>query len=290
MDVLNNYFHDLIALISKPLFNIGENPISISSVVIALLIIGVFSKLSNIAEKWIRKVLEPRQELDTGVKGAIERFTRYIVFALGIFISLDSVGISLSSLAAIGAALMVGIGFGLQNITQNFISGLILLFERPIKRGDIISVDGVEGVVEDVNARSTLVLTRDEIAILVPNSKFISEPVTNLSYSSEQIRIHIKVGVAYGSNTALVKDLLLKVAAENSNVLKKPEPIVLFVDFGESSLDFDLILWVNDLWFQKRIASEIRFAIDDIFRKNNVEIPFPQRDLHVRSSDLKQFN
>lgn len=288
MDAIKVYLSFISNLISKPLFHISENPISIGSIIISILIVSIFSKISYMAERWIGRVLAPRTEIDAGLKGTIERFTRYIIFALGIFISLDSVGISLSSLAAIGAALMVGIGFGLQNITQNFISGLILLFERPIKRGDIVSVDGVEGIVEDVNARSTLVLTRDEIAILVPNSKFISETVTNLSYSTAKIRIHINIGVAYGSDTALVKELLLQVAENNSRILTQPPPTVLFTNFGDSSLEFDLILWVNDLWNQEQIASEIRFAIDHKFREKNIEIPFPQRDLHIKSSQLKQ--
>ena len=223
------------------------------------------------------------QELDSGVKGSISRFTKYLVMLIGSLIALDTVGISLKSLAALGAVLMVGIGFGLQNITQNFISGLIILLERPIKVGDLVDVKGISGKVIDIGARSTLVHTRDDVAIIVPNSQFISEQVTNESFTGSRARHHLPIGVAYGADVELVEKILKEVAEAHSKVLKDPTPNVLFVEFGSSSLDFDLMVWVEDLWKFEEILSDLRFAIVKKFNEHNIEIPFPQRDLHLRS-------
>ena len=181
---------------------------------------------------------------------------------------------------------MVGIGFGLQNIAQNFISGLIILIERPIKVGDVVQVGGVSGRVIDIQARSTLIQTRDDVSILVPNSQFISEQVVNESFRGDIIRYTIKVGVAYGTDTKLVQETLLQVAKEHSLVLKDPAPTVLFEDFGDSSLNFELLVWLEDLWTYRRTLSELRFEIDQKFRERNIEIPFPHRDLHIKSSQV----
>lgn len=233
----------------------------------------------------VKKFLDSK-DLNSGVKDSISRFARYTVIIAGALIALDTIGISLKSLAALGAVLMVGIGFGLQNIAQNFISGLIILLERPIKVGDIVKVQGVSGVVKEIGARSTLINTRDDIAIIVPNSQFISEQVVNESFSGETIRLHLNIGVAYGSDVNLVKDVLLKIGAEHTNVLKSPAPNVLFTDFADSSLNFELRIWVNDLWTYDSILSDIRFKIIEKFNEKNISIPFPQRDLHIKSSDV----
>ncbi len=272
-------------LIRTPLFEISGNKFSVMSLILACIVFYLSVILSKMAERFIRNLLADK-ELDAGVKGSIERFTRYLVVTVGALMTLDTVGISLSSLAALGAVLMVGIGFGLQNITQNFISGLIILLERPIKVGDLVVVKGVSGRVIEIGARSTLIHTRDDIAIIVPNSQFISEQVINESFSGEKMRLHIPVGVAYGSDTNLVKEALLKVAKENPRVLDHPAPTVNFNDFGNSSLDFEVRVWVRELWENDVIKSNIRFAIDNEFRANKIQIPFPQRDLHLKSSDV----
>ena len=199
---------------------------------------------------------------------------------------MDSVGLNVSSLAAIGAVLMVGIGFGLQNIAQNFISGLILLLERPIRRGDIVSVAGVKGRVKEIRARSTLIETRDDVSIIVPNSQFISEQVINDSFSGNVIREKVDVAVAYGSDTRKVEQVLLEAAEAHSKVQKSPPPRVVFESFGDSSLNFSLRIWISDIWGRDFIMSDIRFDIDHRFRENQIQIPFPQRDLHLKSSDI----
>jgi small-conductance mechanosensitive channel len=204
---------------------------------------------------------------------------------LGVFIALDTIGISLASIAALGAVLMVGIGFGLQNVAQNFVSGIIILLERPIKQGDIVVVGGVSGKVRDIRVRSTVIETRDDVAIIVPNSQFIADQVINDSFSGHNIRRILKVGVAYGSDVEKVTELLMGIANAHEQILNTPGAKVLFMDFGSSSLDFELRFWVKELWTTDTILSDLRYDIDRKFRQENIEIPFPQRDLHIRTSE-----
>ncbi len=282
MDSVLDFFKTAFHYIRYPLFEVSGSKISIISVVLCVCFFVFSVKMSKIAEKMILNLLDD-QDLDSGIKGSIARFTKYLVMLIGSLIALDTVGISLKSLAALGAALMVAIGFGLQTITQNFISGLIILLERPIKVGDLVDVNGVSGKIADIGARSTLVHTRDDIAIIVPNSQFISEQVTNESFTGKKVRLRLSVGVSYGSDVNLVKSLLEQVGAKNKKVLTNPPAKVFFTDFGTSSLDFELRVWVEDLWHYDEILSNLRFEVMNIFKTNNIEIPFPQRDLHLRS-------
>lgn len=290
----NNKVFTTIIVISKyiwkflatPLFEISGNKISIFSLILALVLFYLSMILSKMARRYVNKFLQDT-ELDSGVRGSIERFTGYAVHITGILIILQTLGINLDSLAAISAVLMVGIGFGLQNITQNFISGLIILIERPIKVGDLVEVDEVSGIVVEIGARSTLINTRDDVAIIVPNSKFISEQVVNESFSGEKRRLKVSVGVAYGSDVEKVRDVLMNVANSHPDILKNPAPKVFFKDFADSSLNFDLTLWVTNIWGYESILSDIRFAIDKAFKENNISIPFPQRDIHIISQPGK---
>ena len=265
---------------SKPLFEIGGNQVSVASIFFSLLLFYVSVKISGFAGNTVIKFFKDR-EVDSGVQNAMSTITRYLITAIGILISLDILGISLSSLAALGAVLMVGVGFGLQNIAQNFLSGLIILLERPIKVGEIVRVHEVSGRVIEIGARSTLIHTRDDVAIIVPNSQFISEQVVNESFSGEKIRLQLKVGVSYGSDIELVRSCLLETANSHPKVIKGQEQKVFFDDFGDSSLNFTLLLWVNDLWLHREILSDLRFSIDKTFKEKGISIPFPQRDLHI---------
>jgi small-conductance mechanosensitive channel len=177
----------------------------------------------------------------------------------------------------------VGIGFGLQNIANNFVSGLILLFERPIKPNDMVSVGDTDGKVEEIKMRATTVVTRDNVTIIVPNSQFISSEVTNWSHTDPKVRIHVPVGVAYGSDVKLVTDLLLQVAKDHPQVMNEPPPNVWFTGFGDSSLDFELLVWITEPISRQKIRSDLNYAIDAAFRQHDVTIPFPQRDLHLQS-------
>jgi small-conductance mechanosensitive channel len=182
----------------------------------------------------------------------------------------------------------VGVGFGLQNITSNFISGLVILAERPITIGDRVEVAGVIGQVQKINARSTVVVTNDNIATIVPNQKFIDSPVTNWTYGDPRVRFRLPVGVAYGSDVEKVRDTLIAAARANAQALSDPAPSVFFVGFGESSLDFELVVWSDEMSHRpRRFRSDLNFAIEKNLREAGIEIPFPQRDLHIRSGVLK---
>ena len=288
MDILLDQTKFVWNLISTPLFQLGSSHISLASLFVVLLILAFFYIVSKIIERAMGNILK-NKSIDPGIKGSIERFSRYLVVMIGVFVALDTIGISLTSIAAVGAVLMVGIGFGLQNIAQNFISGIIILLERPIKQGDIVYVGGVSGKVRDIRVRSTVIETRDDVAIIVPNSQFIAEQVINDSFSGHKIRKILKVGVAYGSDVEKVTQILKKIANEHKQVLEDPGSKVLFMDFGNSSLDFELRFWVSELWTTDAILSDLRYAIDREFRSANVTIPFPQRDLHIKTSE-PQFN
>ena len=203
---------------------------------------------------------------------------------IGAFIIIQNVGINLGSLNVLAGALGVGIGFGLQNIANNFISGLIILFERPIKVGDRIEVGSVQGDVIKVSARATTVNTNDNISIIVPNSEFINQRVINWSHNDRSIRFHVPVGVSYNEDPAKIKKILLSVAEKNSDVLKRPAPDVLFVEYADSSLNFDLMIWTSTYINKPTVLkSQLYYEIFERFKEHGVEIPFPQRDLHLRS-------
>lgn len=262
---LNNYS-------SKVLFKFGDTPITSRKIILTIFAIWFFNILGQFVEKALHRTLM-RKDFDPGAKTAIERFTRYGVFSIGLIVTLAALGINMRTIETFGAVLGVGIGFGLQNITQNFISGLILLTERPIKRGDLVDVSGTEGRVLDIRARSTLLLTRDDIVIIVPNSEFITKQVVNQSFSGEKVRYAINVSAVYGSDIEKVRDLLLKIAERQEMILKVPPPVVDFKNFGKEGLEFSLRLWISELWFHERILSDIRFEIYSEFKKNNIIFP-----------------
>ncbi len=190
-------------------------------------------------------------------------------------------GLNTATLAVALGALGVGLGFGLQNIFNNFISGIILLFERPIQVGDDIEINGTWASVKKINIRATVVQTYDNASLIIPNSEFISSQVKNWSFKDKRLRLKIAVGVAYGSDTELVRETLLEIARSTSRVLKRPEPDVLFTDFGDSALIFTLRLW-TDIDSMLKVGTAIRFEIDRLFKERGIEIAFPQQDIHIR--------
>jgi small-conductance mechanosensitive channel len=218
-----------------------------------------------------------------GTAYAVGRIMQYVVVTTGVLVGLENVGVSLKSLAAFSAVVMVGIGFGLQNIAQNFISGIILLVERPVQKGDFIHVGDTVGTVEEIAMRATRVVTRDGIAIIVPNSELIASRVINRSAPTNTARVLVRVGVAYGTDTRLVRQTLMEVADHDHRVLKQPAPHVFFRDFGESAMIFELAVWIDTPQHEFLITSDLRFAIDGAFRRMHIQIPFPQRELHMRA-------
>ena len=229
--------------------------------------------------------------LDRALQYAIAQIISNVVLVVGIFIVLENTGIHLAALTVFAGAVGVGVGFGLQNIASNFISGLVILAERPITIGDRVEVAGIAGQVEHIRARSTVIRTNDNIMMIVPNTKFIDSPVTNWTYGDRRVRFRIPVGVAYGSDVAKVRDALLAVAQENPHTLKEPAPGVFLEKFGDNSIDFKLVVWSSEMSARpSRYRSDLNFAIVEKFREAKIEMPFPQRDLHIRSGTLKVEN
>jgi small-conductance mechanosensitive channel len=275
----------VIPWLRHPLVEIGDSPITVLSLLkIAFWFVLVFA-LNILIRRLIVGRLLRQTHFDQGLQFAITKISGYVFLTLGFYVALVVNGIDLSSLAVIAGALGVGIGFGLQNIVSNFVSGLILLAERPIVLGDRIEVAGVAGQVTKISLRSTIVVTNDNISIIVPNSDLITQSITNWSYGDPKVQIRIPIGVAYGTDVERLRALLLEVAAEHPNVLKEPEPIVLFESFGDSALNFELGVWTQDMAQKpRRFRSSVNFAIERKLRENNIEIPFPQRVVHLRTA------
>jgi small-conductance mechanosensitive channel len=281
--VANDIWHVINRILHFNLFDLNQKPITVLSLLMFVLMLAVFFIISKLGNRVVLRRLLIRFDIDKGIRFNLLRMSHYLMMITGTVIAFQFVGIDLGGLAVIFGLLSVGIGFGLQNITSNFISGLILLFERPIKVGDRVTVGMVEGDVIAINMRSTTVRTLNNIAIIVPNSDFISSQVTNWSYGDPKVRLDINVGVSYGSDIDLVIRALKEVADEHNDILKEPIPDVLLREFGDSSWNMQLRVWLRSTKRFYTIASELNIAIVRKFRKHDIEIPFPQRDLHVRS-------
>jgi small-conductance mechanosensitive channel len=228
-----------------------------------------------------------RSGLDRALQYAIAQIVSNLVLVIGIFIVLENTGINLGALTVFAGAVGIGIGFGLQNIASNFISGLVILAERPIAIGDRIEVAGITGQVQQIRARSTVIVTNDNIAMIVPNSKFIDSPVTNWTYGDPRVRFRIPVGVAYGSDVGKVREALIAAARSDLHVLEDPAPNVFLKQFGESSIDFDLVVWSTEMSHRpSRFKSDLNFAIEKKLREAGIEIPFPQREVRIRGGSV----
>jgi len=270
------------SILYYPLVALSGGTITLASILVGGVIVVVGFLIAALVGRMVERILIARGA-SVAAQFAAGKITRYLVALISILVGINSTGVNISAVLAASAVLLVGIGLGLQNIAQNFISGLILLIEQPVRRGDYIRAGDALGRVEDIGLRATWVVTRDEVMIIVPNSQLISSQVINHSRPAAKIRFAVKVGVAYGSDTARVRDVLIHVAEENPRVLRDPSPEVRFDDFGDSSLQFSLLVWVDNPRMDRSVASDLRFAIDAAFQKVDIEIPFPQRDLHLRS-------
>lgn len=273
---------------------IGQTSFSLTSLILFVLVIVAAVILSKYLRVVLRDRVLPPFQLPENSQFLLLRTVDIGVVAMGVLLALNLTGLSLNSLMVVLGGLGIGIGFGLQNIASNLISGLILLFERPIRVGDRVTVGETLGIVHAINIRSTILVTPDNINMIVPNSQFVSETITNWTYGDRMIRIKIPVGVAYGSDTALVKETLLEVAQEHPEILKEAvpnvpavtEPIVRFIQFGSSSLNFELLAWIPNVQFRLKVVSDLHFMIDQKFREKGIVIAFPQMDVHL--DDLKK--
>ena len=266
-------------------FTVGSQKISIGLILTAAAFLYGAFLVSWAVQSILMEEIFARRGLDPGARISIGRLIHYALVLVGFMLALFALGFDLKNITILGGALGVGIGFGLQTIVNNFVCGLIMLFERPVKVGDAIELGGQQGKIKKVGLRATVVQTYDNSEIVVPNSDLITNQVTNWTLAERLSRIRIPVGVAYGSDVPLVMKTILECAADNQTVLKDPAPKVLFINFGDSSLDFELRVWVADFDTRLTVISELHEEIDSRFRKLNIEIPFPQTDLHVRSLD-----
>jgi small-conductance mechanosensitive channel len=279
--------NDLLKTLQHPLVKIGDTNLTLLSLIVFALVIALVFLSELLLRRFLVKRFLQRTHLHPSMQYAVGKIAGYIFIAIGFYVALKLVGIDLSSLAFVAGAVGVGLGFGLQNIISNFVSGLIILAERPISIGDRVESGDVAGLVTKINLRSTNIVTNDNITIIVPNSDFITNKVTNWSYGDPKVRIRLPIGVAYGTDPERLRRLLLEVAAEHSNVLKEPAAEVFFVAFGDSSLNFELGVWTAEMTSKpRRFRSELNYAMERKLRENKIEIPFPQRDLHVRSGSV----
>jgi small-conductance mechanosensitive channel len=268
------------------LFRIGQTQVTLASLIASLAILALTWLVARLLRRVVSERLLGRTHMDTGVRYALGRVMSYIVWVLGLIVALQPLGVNATTLAVFGGAIGVGIGFGLQDIAKNFVAGLILLIERPIKVGDRIEIGKLVGDVAEIRGRATLVRTNDDIYLIVPNAKFITEAVTNWSFRTPRVRFHFPVSVGYGSDPRSVEAALLELAAANEKILKEPAPTVLFRGFGESSLDFELACWTGAMLHRRSaLLSDINFAIHKTLTAKGIELPFPQRDLHIRSAE-----
>jgi len=266
-------------------FNIGSQRISIGLLIVALAILYGSYFASSIIERLLMKGLLIRRSLEMGVRHAIARLVHYFLIFMAFLLAISALGFDITKLTIMLSALGVGIGFGLQTIVNNFVSGLILLFERPVRVGDTVEFGGNWANIKKIGLRATTVETFDNADVIIPNADLVGNQVTNWTLTSRQVRLIVPVGVAYGSDVPLVIEKLMSCARSNPLVVEKPAPQVLFLGFGESSLDFELRAWVTNFDNRLRVISELHQEIDRSFRKAKIEIAFPQRDLHLRSVD-----
>ena len=287
MQTFNDFINAVKNVLDVPI-HLGGLQVTLWSVLYFLILLFLLFYVTAKIRKWIVYDLLSQSKIDIGIRIAVGTIIRYIVLVIGIIVFLQSAGINLSAITVLAGALGVGIGFGLQNITNNFVSGIIILFERPIKVGDRIQLGDVSGDVVNISMRSTTIVTNDNISIIVPNSDFISSKVINWSHTDRNIRFNFPIGVSYNEDPQEVKKLLLEVVDENKGVLIKPEPDVLFKGFGDSSLDFNLRVWTREYINRPNVLkSQIYYAVFEKFKEHNIEIPFPQRDLHIKNTEFK---
>lgn len=266
-----------------PLINLGDSSITVLLLLKIILWLTAVLVVNFGFRRLVVDRLLARTRLEAGLRFAISRIFGYVFVLLGFYIALLASGVNLSSLAVIAGALGIGIGFGLQNIVANFVSGLVLLAERPVAIGDRIEVGGVAGRVTNIALRSTTVVTNDNISIIVPNNDLVTQPVTNWSHDDPKVRIRVPVGVAYGTDPEKMRRVLLDVGAAVPGALAAPAPAVYFEGFGDSALNFELAVWTREMsQSPRRFRSDINFAIEKALRENGIEIPFPQRVVHLQ--------
>jgi small-conductance mechanosensitive channel len=266
-------------------FTIGGVNVSLTDIALAALVLVVALTATRALRRTLAERLLPRTRLDLSVQHSISVGAGYLGVVLAVLLAVAVVGIDLSSIALVAGALSVGIGFGLQAIVNNFVSGLILLIERPVKVGDWVVVGDHQGYVRRIHVRSTELETFERSTVILPNSELLSSAVVNWTHKDKVGRVDVRIGVDYGIDVEKVREVLLACARAHPEVLSWPRPQVFFLDFGDSALIFELRAFLRDVEKRLRVGSELRFAIDKAFREAGIEFPYPQHDIHLHDID-----
>lgn len=271
-------------ILNTELYTKGDFTLTVYNIFLILVVVLVTFIILKIIRRFFKRFIK-REETERRSYWSIYLILRYVVWVIIIVFLLESSGLKVSVLLASITALLVGVGFGIQQLFSDIASGIVLLVERNLQINDVIQIqDGTVGRVIHIGLRTSRLKTRDDIILVVPNSKFVNDKIINWSHMDYNTRFSVDVGVAYGSDTKLVTNILLECAAKNSNVSPHPKPFVRFNNFGDSALEFQIFFWVRESFWVENTKSEMRYAIDDEFRKNGVQIPFPQRDIHIKST------
>jgi small-conductance mechanosensitive channel len=291
MEELLRILHQIKQVLDFPLFHFGKNEFTAWGILLFFLLLLLLIWTSSRIKKWLIERLLSRTHLDIGGRTAIGTITSYALLVIGFVIILQTAGLDLSAFTILVGSLSIGIGLGLQTITNNFVSGLIILLERPVKIGDRVEFGNLNGDIVRISARATTILTNNNIAVIVPNSDLITSPVINWSYPNRRVRFHVPVGVAYGSDPAQVKKILLDVANHHPGILKEPPVDVLLDRLGENSIDFMLRVWTLEYSDKPNVLkSDLYYSIIEQFKEHGIEIPFPQRELHIRRHEDQQLH
>ena len=273
---------DINSILQYKILEFENLQISVGHLILIIIIFFIVYGFLQLIKRVLKRAVA-KGKLEAGSLYSVYQIAKYFLWVLYIIIALQTVGFNLTVLLAGSAALLVGVGLGIQQLFNDYASGIIMLFERNVKLGDIMELeDKTVGKVIFIGLRTSKIETRDNIVLIIPNHKFINDKIINWSHIEADTRFDLKIGVAYGSDVELVKNILLDCASKHSEINKNPKPMVLFKDFGDSSLDFSLMFWTKKTWKIEPIRSDLRFAIDKTFREKNVEIPFPQTDVHIK--------
>lgn len=279
--VFLDQFVDLPSVLGMQLFHSFGAEITLGRILLSILWLYVFYVVGWLAVEGLQKVILPRTQANSGVANSITTISRYVIIIAGILVIFGTLGLDLTSLALIGTGLTVGIGFGMQQVISNFISGILLLFEQSLRPGDLIEIDKQVGTVQQLNIRSTIIRTVDA-EIIVPNETFLTSQLTTFTKSDMLGRVVVPVCVSYSSDPHEVRRILLETAVKHELVLEDPVPVVFFDDFGTSSLDFRLVAWITEPRLRIQVGSDLHYMVWDAFIEHNIEIPFPQQDLNLR--------
>ncbi|MBS1262889.1 MAG: Small-conductance mechanosensitive channel MscMJ [Methanonatronarchaeales archaeon] len=270
-------------VLGRTLFSFDGTSITVSGIIaVVVVLVATFAVSRYVRHRLLMSFFE-RRDIEESLQYLILRVVHYLLILIGIFVALNLLGIQLTALLALAGVAGLALGFGLQTVVSNFVSGIIIMAERNVTVGDIIEVGGKMGEVEEIETRATTIRTFDNVSVVVPNEDFIAKEVINWSHGDPKVRVHVPIGVSYGSEVQSVRDVLLEIAREEENVLDTPEPEVRFESFGDSSLNFVLLAWVPDPTARKMVMSRLNFEIERRFDEENISIPFPQRSVWFRN-------